>query len=206
LFLLALKNSNMMPRSLLVRFATFLLVGAPLLVIGQQVSVDQACYRPGQGFRVTFAGANAVDDWVGLVPVASLKSNLAVQEGEYVAWAWKCGAQQCAQTSGTVFVANALAAGDYVAVLLHNSPQSPYQGFARSPVLKVAASCGGTTTVAVPKVAVEGTRFNVGVPFWVNFSGHNTTVNSDFIAIFPASMPATQLQDATVKVAFARRH
>jgi Peroxidase len=149
--------------------AIFLFAIAPLLqrVTGQDVRVDRQCYTFGQGdFRVSYSGADAEDDWVAFMPIASLdqsninNNSLLIQDNDVADWAWRCGStMQCAQTSGTVVVANngILSPGEYVVVLAHNSDQQVYQGFAVSPVLTVAIDCAGPTPDTAP-VAVPSSR------------------------------------------------
>jgi Peroxidase len=91
-----------------------------------------------------------VDDWITIVPIASLDRNsLLLRDADFVAWAWKCGnTPPCSQTSGSVLVPNTVSPGEYVAVLARNAAQEPYPVFATSPTLTVADDCTGRPDAA----------------------------------------------------------
>jgi Peroxidase len=163
------------------RTVSFLLFAvAPLLlrrgVFGQQVRADRECYSFGEGFQVTYSGADAVDDWIAIVPVASLdritdnnNNLLLVQDDDVIDWAWKCGDTPCPQTSGSVLLPNTVPPGEYVAVLARSTDQEPYPVFATSPTLMVADDCStgvgpDAAPVATPTPRVRPAEVPVPVP------------------------------------------
>lgn len=154
-----------------------------------EVSTDKACYTSADnGILVSFTDAPRVDDWVAIVPLGSVTTLI---QDEYEVWSWKCG-DQCPEASGRVFLENTLSNGDWVAVLAENADPPPYPIIALSDPFQVRDDCGEQSGEEI-EFRVDGSSFEVGDAFFVEYSNYQAVANDDFIAIFDASIPSNQL-------------
>lgn len=179
----------------------FALLGWAVLAVhvfvadAQSVQSEESCVDLGAPFIVSFEGAGQDSDWIALVPQnnPNIQQRLLTQS-DYLDWAYKCGSSPCNMVHGRTILSNSAPEGDYVAVLAHGALQPPYRVFAMSPPFRIGATC---TSTSLPSTSVSfevsAQSYALGQPIIVRFENHQRTLPDDFVAIYPASAPASRL-------------